>query len=49
MTTILKKQKEVLTKAKKQKTYTYEEVLESAVAYFNGDELAGTTWMNKYA
>ncbi|MBT5273338.1 MAG: adenosylcobalamin-dependent ribonucleoside-diphosphate reductase [Flavobacteriales bacterium] len=44
-----KKQKEVLTKAKKQKTYTYEEVLESAVAYFNGDELAGTTWMNKYA
>ena len=29
MTTILKKQKEVLTKAKKQKTYTYEEVLES--------------------
>ena len=49
MTTISKKQKEVLTKAKKQKTYTYEEVLEYAVAYFNGDELAGTTWMNKYA
>ena len=49
MTTISKKQKEVLTKAKKQKAYTYEEVLESAVAYFNGDELAGTTWMNKYA
>jgi len=49
MTTISKKQKEVLTKAKKQKTYTYEEVLKSAVAYFNGDELAGTTWMNKYA
>jgi ribonucleoside-diphosphate reductase alpha chain len=49
MTTISKKQKEVLTKTKKQKTYTYEEVLESAVAYFNGDELAGTTWMNKYA
>jgi ribonucleoside-diphosphate reductase alpha chain len=49
MTTISKKQKEVLTKAKKQKTYTYEEVLESAVAYFKGDELAGTTWMNKYA
>ncbi len=49
MTTISKKQKEVLTNAKKQKTFTYEEVLESAVAYFNGDELAGTTWMNKYA
>ena len=37
------------TISKKQKTYTYEEVLKSAVAYFNGDELAGTTWMNKYA
>lgn len=49
MTTITKKTTEVLTKTKKQKTYSYEEVLESAVAYFNGDELAGTTWMNKYA
>ena len=31
------------------KTITYNEVLESALAYFNGDELAATTWMNKYA
>ena len=49
MTTISKKTKESLTKTIKQKTYTYEQVLEKAVAYFNGDELAATTWMNKYA
>ncbi len=29
--------------------YSYEEVLNSSIAYFNGDELAATTWMNKYA
>jgi len=49
MTTISKKTKDSLTKTTKQKTYTYEQVLEKAVAYFNGDELAATTWMNKYA
>ncbi len=32
-----------------QKTYTYKEVLKNCIAYFNGDELAATTWMNKYA
>ena len=31
------------------KTYSYNEVLESSLTYFNGDELAATTWMNKYA
>ena len=31
------------------KTFTYEEVLKVALAYFTGDELAATTWMNKYA
>jgi ribonucleoside-diphosphate reductase alpha chain len=30
-------------------TYTYEEVLHAAIEYFHGDELAATTWMNKYA
>ena len=49
MTTTIQKPQDVSTKTKKQKSYTYEEVLEAAVAYFNGDELAGTTWMNKYA
>ena len=35
--------------ATKRKTYTFDEVLKSAVDYFNGDELAATTWINKYA
>jgi len=49
MTTITKKPQDITAKTKKQKTYPYEQVLKAAVAYFNGDELAGTTWMNKYA
>jgi len=49
MTTITQKPQDATTITKKQKTYQYEQVLEAAVAYFNGDELAGTTWMNKYA
>ena len=32
-----------------QKPSTYEEVLEACLAYFKNDELAATTWMNKYA
>lgn len=31
------------------KTYTYEEVLKQCLNYFEGDELAATTWINKYA
>ena len=49
MTTIIQKPQDINKKTKKQKTYSYEQVLEASVAYFNGDELAGTTWMNKYA
>ncbi len=30
-------------------TYTYKEVYESSLEYFSGDELAATSWMNKYA
>jgi hypothetical protein len=29
--------------------YTYEEVLKRCLEYFGGDELAATTWINKYA
>ncbi|MEN8186797.1 MAG: adenosylcobalamin-dependent ribonucleoside-diphosphate reductase [Bacteroidota bacterium] len=29
--------------------YTYDEVLKHSLSYFNGDELAATTWINKYA
>jgi len=49
MTTITKKPQDITTRTNKQKTYVYEQVLAAAVSYFNGDELAGTTWMNKYA
>lgn len=34
---------------KKRKTYPYEEVLAQALKYFDGDELAATTWAKKYA
>ncbi len=30
-------------------TYTHAEVLQAAKAYFNGDELAASVWLNKYA
>ncbi len=33
----------------KARTYSYDEVLEHCMHYFAGDELAATTWMNKYA
>ena len=33
----------------KQKSYTYEECLAASKEYFNGDELAATVWINKYA
>jgi ribonucleoside-diphosphate reductase alpha chain len=49
MSTILKKQKKAQVKAKSQKIYSYEQVLKSSISYFKGDELAATTWMNKYA
>ncbi|WP_457611612.1 adenosylcobalamin-dependent ribonucleoside-diphosphate reductase [Lutibacter sp.] len=31
------------------KIYTFKEVLKSSLAYFDSDELAATTWINKYA
>ena len=49
MSKTLKSQKEFSTKTKNKKIYTYEQVLEKSISYFNGDELAATTWMNKYA
>ena len=32
----------------KTKSFTYQEVLKFSLDYFNGDELAATTWINKY-
>jgi ribonucleoside-diphosphate reductase alpha chain len=34
---------------KKMKAYKHEEVLEAATVYFQGDKLAASVWMNKYA
>ncbi|MFO7369689.1 MAG: adenosylcobalamin-dependent ribonucleoside-diphosphate reductase [Bacteroidales bacterium] len=33
----------------KDNTYSYEEAYKSTLAYFKGDELAATVWVNKYA
>src|SRR5437868_299088 len=30
------------------KTYSYEEVYNAPLKYFDGDELAASTWVNKY-
>lgn len=40
-----------MTVASKQKlkTYKYEEAVKASLAYFDGDELAATVWVNKYA
>jgi len=32
----------------KRRTYAYDQVLNKSIKYFNGDELAATTWINKY-
>lgn len=39
---------EVLVNIEKE-LYTYDEVYKNSIEYFNGDDLAATTWMNKYA
>jgi len=31
------------------KTYTYDEALKASIEYFNGDDLAASVWINKYA
>lgn len=36
-------------KINKEKKYTYDEVYENSLKYFDNDELAATTWINKYA
>src|SRR6056297_1198277 len=47
-----KTDKSIDEKVKKEegvKKYKYEEVIEKTKQYFNGDELAATVWINKYA
>jgi len=38
----------MIEKTIKTNTYTYQDVLETSLDYFHGDELAATTWINKY-
>ncbi len=38
-----------IEKEKENKGFTFDEVLESAVKYFNGDELAARVWATKYS
>ena len=49
MSTITKQTEAVSLKPKQIKIYAYDKVLKSSISYFQGDELAATTWMNKYA
>ena len=49
MTVKAKATEEVFAKNVSTKTYAYEDILKKSIAYFNGDALAATTWMNKYA
>src|SRR6187399_1629373 len=53
MYTLEKKNKSLPEEARPQKPsekrYDYGDVLKACIAYFKGDELAATTWMNKYA
>ncbi|MDR2066100.1 MAG: adenosylcobalamin-dependent ribonucleoside-diphosphate reductase [Prevotellaceae bacterium] len=36
-------------KEKNRQTYTFDEVFDACIKYFNGDELAASVWANKYA
>jgi len=36
-------------KSNSMRTYSYQELLNKCIRYFNGDELAASTWINKYA
>ncbi|MDX2362311.1 MAG: adenosylcobalamin-dependent ribonucleoside-diphosphate reductase [Crocinitomicaceae bacterium] len=47
---MIKEEAKTATRKKKvQSTYTFNEVFAECIRYFNNDELAATTWMNKYA
>ncbi len=39
----------MVTMNKSSKVYTHQEVLDASLSYFNGDELAATVFVNKYA
>ncbi|MFB6306710.1 MAG: ribonucleoside-diphosphate reductase, adenosylcobalamin-dependent, partial [Flavobacteriales bacterium] len=46
----VKNQKKTSEKSLEKKTpYSYDQVLKACIDYFDGDELAATSWINKYA
>ncbi len=45
----MKQEVMTLERSKKNSVFTFDEVFEASKKYFNGDELATTTWINKYA
>lgn len=46
---VAKKHSASVKQAEHATTFTHEEALKKCLAYFDGDELAATTWLNKYA
>ena len=44
-----KKEVKIVANDKSSSTYSYEEAYHHTLAYFKGDELAATVWINKYA
>ena len=42
-------QQVITAEAVQAQTFSYQEVLDESLKYFGNDELAATTWMNKYA
>ena len=40
---------DIMSPAQEQRSYSTDEIMQSSIAYFGGDELAANVWMNKYA
>ncbi len=45
----MQKETEILDNLKDRKQYTFDQAYQSALEYFDGDELAAKVWVNKYA
>lgn len=42
-------EEKIVSNTEKQKIYSYEDAVKASLEYFEGDELAATVWVNKYA
>ena len=43
------KNTDTMSTAQEPRSYSTDEIMQSSIAYFGGDELAANVWMNKYA